>query len=198
MTRHCSGYTLGRLARTLAARPSCCETRRWEALCFPLRRARSRHDSLRLLSRSSHAAVVASRGAVCVNKYLLQYFGHGMTNINEITVTIFLNSINWVSALLPHMFSYVPCTGHASTGSGFGPQFRLDPPWILGKATAPVRWRPAWSGAFGLYIRWFKHLIALRERRRPTGASSVRRLSDRPAVRRCSVRCVAPTSNRRV
>jgi hypothetical protein len=35
---------------------------------------------------------------------LLQYFGHGMTNINEINVTI-----NWVSALVPHMFSYVPC-----------------------------------------------------------------------------------------
>ena len=35
---------------------------------------------------------------------LLQYFGHGMTNINEINVTI-----NWCSGLFPRMFSYVPC-----------------------------------------------------------------------------------------
>jgi hypothetical protein len=38
---------------------------------------------------------------------LLEYFGHGMTNINEINVTI-----NWCSNLFSHMFSYVPPKNH--------------------------------------------------------------------------------------
>ena len=46
---------------------------------------------------------------------LLQYFGHGMTNINEISVTI-----NWVSALVPHMFSYVPCNNVNADSVGLG------------------------------------------------------------------------------